>query len=105
MSNQTIITLSKGSDAEHQLPISQIIIPDLWRTANEIRDTGKVIDGPGCAEAILECWHIAHDLKNHIVSDMPAEDQASELAEDQADESTGDQSSKSPKDQHPGSGI
>lgn len=66
MSNQTKMTLCKGGSGEKTLPISQINIPDMWHIAQAIRMTGKVADGPGCADLILECWNRAHDFKNHI---------------------------------------
>ena len=66
MSNETKVTLNKGGSEEKTLPISQITIPDLWHIAEAIRKNGKVADGPGCAALILECWNLAHDLKNHV---------------------------------------
>lgn len=66
MSNETIITLYAGGTEERNLPVSKITIPDLWHIAEAIRQHGRVADGPGCADLILECWQIAHGLKRHI---------------------------------------
>ena len=66
MSNETKVTLSKGGTGEKTKTISQVNIPDLWHIAEAIRKNGKVADGPGCAELILECWSRAHDFKRHI---------------------------------------
>jgi len=66
MANETKVTLNKGGTKEMTVPISQVRIPNLWHIAEAIRKNGKVADGPGCAKLILECWNLAHDLKNHI---------------------------------------
>ena len=66
MSSQTQVTLSKGGSEQTTVPINEVHIPDLWHVTEAIRTTGKVHDGPGCADLILECWNIAHDLKRHI---------------------------------------
>jgi len=66
MARDTKITMSKGGMKEQIVPIKDIVIPDLWHIAMAIERTGKVADGPGCADLILECWHIAHFLKSHI---------------------------------------
>ena len=66
MANDAKVTLNKGGTGEKVVSISEVSIPDLWHIANAIREHGKVADGPGCAELILECWSRAHDLKRHI---------------------------------------
>ena len=66
MANDAKVTLNKGGTEKKVVPISDVKIPDLWHIANTIRENGKVADGPGCAELILECWSRAHDLKRHI---------------------------------------
>lgn len=67
MSTKTKVTLFKGGTKETTLPISQIKVPDLWHVAAALRETGKVADGPGCADLILNCWHIAGALHQHII--------------------------------------
>lgn len=53
------VTLSKGGTMERTVEVSEIIIPDLWHIAlNQESKEAK--------DAILEVWHIAHDLKRHI---------------------------------------
>ena len=66
MASKTKVTLNKGGSKKKTIPISQVEIPDLWHIAEAIRKDGKVADGPGCADLILECWSRAHDLKRHI---------------------------------------
>lgn len=66
MSTETKVTRSVGGTNERTVPISQITIPNLWHIAECIRKTGRVADGPACAQLISECWYIAHDLKIHI---------------------------------------
>lgn len=68
MSNQTEITLSKGGTAERKITMSQLQIPDLWGLTQNIRQNSKIEQAGLCADKILECWHLAHDLKNHIES-------------------------------------
>lgn len=66
MARNTKVTLFKGGTKEKTVKISEVQIPNLWHIAQAIRENGKVQDGPGCAELILECWHIAGALKRHI---------------------------------------
>lgn len=56
----TTITLNKGGTAEKQVGIHRIQVPDLWHLAQSTR-----LD-PQERKAILDCWHLAHDLKTHI---------------------------------------
>ena len=55
------VTLAKGGTEERTVPISEVVIPDIWHTAMELRETR-----PKAADAILEVWHIAHSLRRHI---------------------------------------
>ncbi|KKN00528.1 hypothetical protein LCGC14_1136860 [marine sediment metagenome] len=66
MGNKTKVTLNKGGSKEKSMPISKVGIPDLWHITEALRTNGKVADGPGCADLILECWHRTHDFKRHI---------------------------------------
>lgn len=68
MSTQTKVTLSRGGTKELIVKAGAIEIPDLWHIARSLRDTNSVVDGPACAELILECWGRAHDMKNHILN-------------------------------------
>ncbi len=63
MSDDTMITRSKGGTAERQLRAVEIAVPDLWHIAMSLRAGDK--DTPR-SEAVLECWHLAHDLLKHI---------------------------------------
>lgn len=58
------ITLSKGGTKEKTLNANDVQIPDLWHLARSVRQS----HGNDAEDAILECWHIAHDLKNHIIN-------------------------------------
>ena len=66
MASDEVVTLFKGGTKETPLPISEVDIPDLWYIAEALRKSGKVANGPGCADLILECWHIAGALRQHI---------------------------------------
>jgi hypothetical protein len=59
------ITLHKGGEAEQKIELSQLQIPDLWHI-----ETTSAAD----RAKILECWHIAHDLKRELFEreDKPA---------------------------------
>ena len=61
MSIKTVVTLNKGGTKECQVPVSNIVIPDLWAIYMTLKKSN-----PESAEMVLECWHLAHDLRNHI---------------------------------------
>lgn len=48
------ITRAKGGTLEKQVPLSRIVIPDIWHEANLLV--------PEDRDRVLECWHLAHDL-------------------------------------------
>jgi hypothetical protein len=52
------ITLAKGGTAERSVPLGDIRIPDLLHIANSLNDPSR--------DAVLECWHLAHDLLNAL---------------------------------------
>ena len=56
---EKMITLAKGGIKERTVPVSGLEIPDLWHVARRCTDVQD-------REMILECWHLAHDLKRHI---------------------------------------
>lgn len=66
MASDEMVTLFKGGTRETTLPISEVDIPDLWHIAEALRSQGKVAYGSACADLILNCWHIAGALKQHI---------------------------------------
>lgn len=68
MSENTQITLSKGGTDEKTLPLSQVIIPDLWDIGCHLKFGQADFDWQHAAAQIFECWNIAHDLKNHIAA-------------------------------------
>lgn len=59
MSERTIVTRHKGGTKEKRMRAGKIIVPDLWHVAlRQVEKEDK--------ERILECWHLAHDLRRHI---------------------------------------
>lgn len=68
--NAVKITLSKGGTAERTLELSAISIPDLWKIAHApgllpgLKDC--TLGDKSAQELIVECWHIAHDLKRTL---------------------------------------
>jgi len=66
-------TRSKGGTAEREEIISQIQVPDLWKIAEIFQGKSNTIymskaNREAVADAILECWHLAHDMKRHLQS-------------------------------------
>jgi hypothetical protein len=66
----TQITLNKGGTAEKTVEAESLQIPDLWHIADWLDGeaiTKKRPELANQAEKIREAWHIAHDLKRHII--------------------------------------
>lgn len=63
------IILSKGGTNERTVEVSQIIIPDLWNIAHLPELDGYTLGGKSATDLILECWHLAHDLKRALSED------------------------------------
>lgn len=61
----TQITLNKGGTAERVTEAEALQIPDLWHIADHLRAEHR----NEAAEAVLQCWHLAHDLKRHIIEE------------------------------------
>ena len=64
-----VITRSKGGNAERQVDIHAYDVPDLYQIAEYMREhEPSLMFGTGVKahEAILECWHLCHDLIKHI---------------------------------------
>ena len=69
-------TRSKGGTAEREEIISQIQVPDLWKIAEIFQGKPNGINSntiymskanrEAVADAILECWHLAHDMRKHL---------------------------------------
>ena len=69
-------TRSKGGTAERQEIIAQIQVPDLWKIAEIFQGKPNGINSntiymskanrEAVADAILECWHLAHDMRKHL---------------------------------------
>ncbi len=55
-------TRAQGGTAQREEPISDIQIPDCWHAAETLRSLGY----EAAANAVLETWHLAHDLRNHV---------------------------------------
>jgi len=58
------ITRAKGGTAEREVEANKIVIPDLWHIAMEL--PGLQFDADTPQGAVLECWHLCHDLLKHI---------------------------------------
>ena len=63
-------TRSKGGSAEREEIISQIQVPDLWGMISHLKDGGTLnkVSRTQIADAMLETWHLAHDMKRHLQS-------------------------------------
>ena len=63
-------TRSKGGTAEREEIISQIQVPDLWGMISHLKDGGTLnkVSRTQIADAMLETWHLAHDMKRHLQS-------------------------------------
>ena len=67
------VTLKKGAPGEHEVPVEQIQVPDLWHIAQDLKKIGKqvyvLVAGEftwvSAGDYVLDCWHLAHDLKRH----------------------------------------
>ena len=62
-------TRSKGGTAEREEIISQIQVPDLWHLAQALKGGNLTRSKPilaKAAEEVLECWHLAHDMRKHL---------------------------------------
>ena len=64
-------TRSKGGTAEREEIISQIQVPDLWKIAEIFQGKSNTVymskaNRGAVADAILECWHLAHDMRKHL---------------------------------------
>jgi len=62
-------TRAKGGTAECEERINGITVPNLWHLAQALKDgnlTRNKANLAKAAEEVLECWHLAHDMKRHI---------------------------------------
>ncbi|GAG28296.1 unnamed protein product, partial [marine sediment metagenome] len=57
-----------GQD-RREVEIESVHIPDLWQVAFNLENMQKELI-PTYREMILECWRIAHDLKNNLTGDV-----------------------------------
>ena len=57
----TIIRSPKGTE-RREVEIDKIQVPDLWHIAMMLEDQGK----ENAMKAVLDCWHLAHDLITNI---------------------------------------
>ena len=70
---EATFTRSKGGTAEREEIISQIQVPDLWKIAEVFQGKSNTMymskaNREAVADAILECWHLAHDMRKHLQS-------------------------------------
>jgi hypothetical protein len=55
----TGIIQSKGGGGERCTEIRNIEVPDLWHIAMALSNQGN----PTAEKQVLDCWHLAHDMK------------------------------------------
>ena len=65
-----IIRSPRGA-ARCEVPVSEIRVPDLWHVAMFLQEENPDIGhnhlrGQSASEAILETWHLCHDLLENI---------------------------------------
>lgn len=75
------IQIKKGNTEESR-DINEIEIADLWHVAMFLKDEGK----PTASEQVLQCWHDAHDMKNHIIEFDVFKGLLQEVLEQQSDQ-------------------
>ncbi len=56
-SSNIVIRCPRGTD-RREVPLDQIQVPDLWHVARYLEAKHE----KRAADAVLECWHLAHDL-------------------------------------------
>jgi hypothetical protein len=59
------IVLSARGSARREVLLSEIQVPDLWEIA-----TRKL--NPTDRKAVLETWHLAHDLLDNLRGNIPS---------------------------------
>jgi hypothetical protein len=60
----TVVRSPRGS-ARREVDIAEIQIPDLWNVAMDLKER-KELQAWVDSEMVLDCWHLAHDLLEHI---------------------------------------
>lgn len=69
------ITLNKGGRIERTIDAQELPnVPDLWHIADWLEDEAVKQGNKALeiqAEAIRECWHLAHDLRRHAQESRP----------------------------------
>ena len=55
---EVMVTLAKGGTAEREVAARDLQVPDLWNIAHQLPERQR--------DAVLETWHLAHDLLSHI---------------------------------------
>lgn len=62
---KTIIRSPKG-EGRREVDLASVQIPDLWHVAMRLGEEGK----PASRTAVLECWHLCHDLLANLRGDV-----------------------------------
>ncbi len=57
------IVRAEGAGGERKVDLAEYRVPDLWHVAQRAKATLGEEDG----ELILDVWHLAHDLRKHIL--------------------------------------
>ena len=70
---KTTVTRNAGGQNPKETMATSIHIPDLWHIAMALKELSKK-DGNKwmdfAADEVLEAWHIAHDLKHHVINSL-----------------------------------
>jgi hypothetical protein len=56
------ITMHAGGTGEREQAIHNIKVPDLWHVATRLREADNMTD----AQMVMDCWHLAHAMKDHL---------------------------------------
>jgi hypothetical protein len=54
--------MCKGGAGENVIDTRELQVPDLWHIAMWLENNGN----SGSSKKVLDCWHLAHDMKKHI---------------------------------------
>lgn len=68
----TVIRCPKGTN-RRVVDVESIQVPDLWHIGlwleeNEPKDLHNHLDGQTHSQAVLECWHLCHDLLENLIN-------------------------------------
>jgi hypothetical protein len=71
------ITRAPGGSEERQVDVEDLVIPDLWHVQVHLKRQGE----ERAAQAVLECWHLAHDMLRALKESSDPEIEETKLGE------------------------